>query len=177
MFHSEQTHLQTFDGENFVYQFVSTDPEGSAVLFTLQSGPKDAVLSPSGLLIWKAWSSSPVTFELAVMDDCNAETRANVKVRSRLCDTQFGSSKWSFDVRLRGKHLFRTFSIIHIFSEACLNTYLYVMHNILVHIMTTRGWQVAFYNCQLTNIILYMQTQLRFLQVEKPRDYKNTTFL
>lgn len=64
-----------------MYQFVSTDPEGSAVLFTLLSGPKDAVLSPAGLLIWKASSSSPVTFELSVIDDCNAETQAVVKVR------------------------------------------------------------------------------------------------
>lgn len=81
MFHAAQTLLQTFYGEDFVYQFVSTDPEGSAVLFTLMSGPKDAVLSPAGLLIWKALSSSsPVTFELAVMDDCNAETQAIVKV-------------------------------------------------------------------------------------------------
>ncbi|XP_060799492.1 von Willebrand factor D and EGF domain-containing protein [Neoarius graeffei] len=92
VFHSEQTHLQTFYGENFVYQFVSTDPEGSAVLFTLLSGPKDAVLSPAGLLIWKALSSSLVTFELAVRDDCNAETQAMVKVSVRHCDCYNGAS-------------------------------------------------------------------------------------
>lgn len=84
MFHSEQTHLQTFYGEDFVYQFVSTDPEGSAVLFTLLSGPKDATLSPAGLLIWKALSSSAVTFKLAIIDDCNAKTQAIVKVRNYL---------------------------------------------------------------------------------------------
>ncbi|XP_017346605.2 von Willebrand factor D and EGF domain-containing protein [Ictalurus punctatus] len=92
VFHSEQTQLQTFYGENFVYQFVSTDPEDSAVLFTLLSGPKDAVLSPAGLLIWKALSSSPVTFELAVIDDCNAETQAVVKVSVRHCDCYHGAS-------------------------------------------------------------------------------------
>ncbi|KAK3561087.1 hypothetical protein QTP86_028410 [Hemibagrus guttatus] len=92
VFHSEQTHLQTFYGENFVYQFVSTDPEGSPVLFTLLSGPKDAVLSPAGLLIWKALSSSPVTFELSVIDDCNAETQAIVKVSVRHCDCHHGAS-------------------------------------------------------------------------------------
>ncbi|XP_046719270.1 von Willebrand factor D and EGF domain-containing protein isoform X1 [Silurus meridionalis] len=92
VFHSEQTQLQTFYGESFVYQFVSTDPEGSAVLFTLLSGPKDAVLSPAGLLIWKALSSSPVTFELSVIDDCNAETKAIVKLSIRPCDCYHGAS-------------------------------------------------------------------------------------
>ncbi|KAF5900616.1 von Willebrand factor D and EGF domain-containing protein, partial [Clarias magur] len=92
VFHSEQSHLQTFYGENFVYQFVSTDPEGSAVQFTLLSGPKDAVLSPAGLLIWKALSPSAVTFELTVIDDCNAETQATVKVSVRPCDCYNGAS-------------------------------------------------------------------------------------
>ncbi|KAL0174778.1 hypothetical protein M9458_030746, partial [Cirrhinus mrigala] len=79
VFHTDQSSLKTFYGENFVYQFSVTDPEGSAVLFTLKSGPRDVVLSPAGLLIWKALSTTPVTFELAVTDDCNAETHAVVQ--------------------------------------------------------------------------------------------------
>uniref|UniRef100_A0A3B4DMT3 von Willebrand factor D and EGF domains n=1 Tax=Pygocentrus nattereri TaxID=42514 RepID=A0A3B4DMT3_PYGNA len=92
VFHSEQTYLRTFYGENFVYQFLATDPEGSAVLFTLVSGPRSAVLSPAGLLIWKALSSSPVTFELAITDDCNAETQAAVEVSVRQCECHHGAS-------------------------------------------------------------------------------------
>ncbi|XP_072547743.1 von Willebrand factor D and EGF domain-containing protein isoform X1 [Salminus brasiliensis] len=92
VFHSEQTRLRTFYQENFVYQFLATDPEGSAVMFTLVSGPRDAILSPAGLLIWKVLSSSPVTFELAVTDDCNAETQAAVVVSVRQCECHHGAS-------------------------------------------------------------------------------------
>ncbi|XP_065136825.1 von Willebrand factor D and EGF domain-containing protein [Paramisgurnus dabryanus] len=92
VFHTGQDNLRTFYEENFVYQFSATDPEGSSVLFTLESGPKDAVLSPAGLLIWKAMSIKPVTFELTVTDDCNAETRAAVKVSLQTCDCQNGGS-------------------------------------------------------------------------------------
>lgn len=84
-----------------MYQFSAADPEGSTVLFTLGSGPRGAVLSPAGLLIWKALSSSPVTFKLAVTDDCNAEATATVEVsKTHSLYKPFGSDQ------LHDDHLF-----------------------------------------------------------------------
>ena len=84
VFQSAQGRLQTFQGENFVYQLQAQDPEGSVVLFTLESGPSDTSLSPTGLLIWKATdttaSSSTQTFQFTITDDCSAETLASVQV-------------------------------------------------------------------------------------------------
>ncbi|XP_076832293.1 von Willebrand factor D and EGF domain-containing protein [Brachyhypopomus gauderio] len=92
VFHSAQTILRTFYGENFVYQFVATDPEGSTVVFSLVSGPREALLSPAGLLTWRALSTTPVTFELAVTDECNAESQAAVEVSVRRCDCHHGAA-------------------------------------------------------------------------------------
>uniref|UniRef100_A0A7N5ZY04 von Willebrand factor D and EGF domains n=1 Tax=Anabas testudineus TaxID=64144 RepID=A0A7N5ZY04_ANATE len=80
-------HLRAFQGENFIYQLQAEDNEGSAVHFTLISGPEGVSLSPSGLLMWKATVESTDThiFQFTVTDDCNAETRASVSVRSCEC--------------------------------------------------------------------------------------------
>ncbi|MFT7805333.1 von Willebrand factor D and EGF domain-containing protein [Arapaima gigas] len=92
VFQPPQSNLQTFEGEIFVHQLTSSDPEGSAVLFTLVSGPEDAVLSPAGLLIWTATSAPKQMFEFVVTDDCNAETRAVVELSVRPCDCLNGAT-------------------------------------------------------------------------------------
>lgn len=52
------------------------------MLFTLESGPVGASLSPAGLLMWKATAETTDTHTLQfiVTDDCNAETRASIQV-------------------------------------------------------------------------------------------------
>lgn len=87
-FHQPQSDLRTFAGENFVFQFAASDPEGSALLFQLEEGPEGAVLSPAGLLIWRVPSvpvkdelqgSSSVRFTLS--DECNAQSSFTVEVQ------------------------------------------------------------------------------------------------
>ncbi|XP_077160602.1 von Willebrand factor D and EGF domain-containing protein isoform X2 [Paroedura picta] len=87
-----QERLQTFYGENFVYQFMATDPEGSAIAFSLNSGPSSAKLSPAGLLIWKAVPKNTQQFTFTVTDDCSAEARGTIEVTVKPCDCLNGGS-------------------------------------------------------------------------------------
>ncbi|XP_069504725.1 von Willebrand factor D and EGF domain-containing protein isoform X2 [Ambystoma mexicanum] len=92
VFQKLQHKLQTFYGENFVYQFMASDPEGSAILFTMDKGPEGSSLSPAGLLIWKAMSKEPQMFHFSITDDCNAETKVSVEVSVKSCNCMNGAS-------------------------------------------------------------------------------------
>ncbi|XP_061674890.1 von Willebrand factor D and EGF domain-containing protein isoform X2 [Syngnathoides biaculeatus] len=86
--------LRSFQGEDFLYQLRARDPEGSAVVFALRSGPDGASLSPSGLIRWKVTSDHTHTrpFNFSVTDDCLAETLASLHVSVRPCECTNGGS-------------------------------------------------------------------------------------
>ncbi|XP_019489258.1 PREDICTED: von Willebrand factor D and EGF domain-containing protein, partial [Hipposideros armiger] len=92
MIQMQQDKLQTFYGENFVYQFMAFDPEGSDIHFTLHSGPEGANVSSSGLLTWKTESQIPQQFTLHISDDCNAETKVTIELTVKSCDCLNGGS-------------------------------------------------------------------------------------
>ncbi|KAF6087149.1 von Willebrand factor D and EGF domains [Phyllostomus discolor] len=82
----QQDKLQTFYGENFVYQLMAFDPEGSDIHFTMYAGPEGASVSSAGLLRWKAESQTPQPFTLHLSDNCNAETKVTIELTVKSCD-------------------------------------------------------------------------------------------
>nr|XP_040043443.1 von Willebrand factor D and EGF domain-containing protein isoform X2 [Gasterosteus aculeatus aculeatus] len=95
-FHRPHGDLRTFAGENFVFQLAASDPEGSALLFQLEEGPKGAVLSPAGLLIWRVPSlhetEGPQTFRFTLSDECNAQSTFAVEIQVVNCGCQHGGT-------------------------------------------------------------------------------------
>ncbi|XP_032413040.1 von Willebrand factor D and EGF domain-containing protein isoform X2 [Xiphophorus hellerii] len=84
-FHRPQSSLRTFAGENFVFQFAASDPEGSAILFQLEDGPEGAALSPAGLLIWRVplvllKEEVHQSFSFTLSDECNAQSTFTAQV-------------------------------------------------------------------------------------------------
>ncbi|RVE63080.1 hypothetical protein OJAV_G00164860 [Oryzias javanicus] len=86
--------LRPIPDEDFTLQLQAQDPEGSAVLFSLLSGPEGASLSEAGLLTWRAAADAADTplFHFTVTDECGAETRASVEVSVLTCDCLHGAS-------------------------------------------------------------------------------------
>ncbi|RVE75075.1 hypothetical protein OJAV_G00013190 [Oryzias javanicus] len=89
-FHRPQVGLRTFAGENFVFQFAASDPEGSALLFQLQEGPEGAALSPAGLLIWRAplleeGFGTRRSFGFTLSDECDAQSSFTVEIEVVPC--------------------------------------------------------------------------------------------
>ncbi|XP_054480085.1 von Willebrand factor D and EGF domain-containing protein [Anoplopoma fimbria] len=110
-FHQPQSDLRTFAGEHFVFQFAASDPEGSALLFQLEEGPKGALLSPAGLLIWRVPSlpeeEGRQTFRFTLSDECNAQSSFTVEIGVVPCGCQNGGTCVT-DVNVpagSGKHL------------------------------------------------------------------------
>ncbi|XP_068575499.1 von Willebrand factor D and EGF domain-containing protein [Cebidichthys violaceus] len=110
-FHQPQSDLRTFAGENFVFQFAASDPEGSALLFQLEEGPGAAFLSPAGLLIWRVPSlpeqEGRQTFRFTLSDECNAQSSFTVEMDVVPCGCHNGGTCVT-DVNFpagSGKHL------------------------------------------------------------------------
>nr|XP_038964973.1 von Willebrand factor D and EGF domain-containing protein [Rattus norvegicus] len=87
-----QDKLQVFYGEDFEYQFIAWDPEGSEIQFTLDSGPDGAGVSSEGLLTWKTESQTPQKFTLRLKDDCETEATVTLEVTVKSCDCLNGGS-------------------------------------------------------------------------------------
>ncbi|XP_067356853.1 von Willebrand factor D and EGF domain-containing protein isoform X1 [Channa argus] len=98
VFHRPLSGLRTFAGENFVFQFAASDPEGSALLFQLEDGSNGAVLSPAGLLIWRVPSLpedgrlTSRSFRFTLSDECNAQSTVTMEINVVPCGCRNGGT-------------------------------------------------------------------------------------
>ncbi|XP_077175039.1 von Willebrand factor D and EGF domain-containing protein-like [Paroedura picta] len=76
--------LLIFVEEDFIYQLLAVDLKGSAILFTLESGPLEASLTPADLLIWKASSKESSSFNFTASGECSAKSRHSIQLRTVL---------------------------------------------------------------------------------------------
>uniref|UniRef100_A0AAV2MGD6 EGF-like domain-containing protein n=1 Tax=Knipowitschia caucasica TaxID=637954 RepID=A0AAV2MGD6_KNICA len=86
--------LHSFPGQTVRFQLEALDPEGSDLVFSLDSGPKGSSVTPEGLLMWRSSESSidTHTFRVTVRDHCGAHTAASIQVSVLPCGCLNGGS-------------------------------------------------------------------------------------
>ncbi|XP_055019347.1 von Willebrand factor D and EGF domain-containing protein [Boleophthalmus pectinirostris] len=86
--------LRSFSGDSLEYQLQALDPEGSALVFSLVSGPDGASVSPGGLLTWRTSNSEgdAHTIRVSVSDRCAAQSTAQIQVSVLPCSCLNGGT-------------------------------------------------------------------------------------
>ncbi|XP_038048782.1 von Willebrand factor D and EGF domain-containing protein-like isoform X2 [Patiria miniata] len=89
----EDSPLLTFFVDDTVkYQILATDPEGSAIMYTVaaQDNTSDVIISPDGTLTWPAARQGDHSFAVILTDECGASALSILQVRVVLCGCRNG---------------------------------------------------------------------------------------